>query len=587
MLGNIEKKVLEDIIDIIIDNFKKNEAKINDMNVFPVPDGDTGTNMLLTLKSIREEVLKAKSPSLKSVMENASMGALMGARGNSGVILSQILRGFFDILIRSDEFDLGIIREALRSSRDVAYGSVQNPTEGTMLTTIKDMHIHVEEIAENNGEISMEEFLDSIIGATEKSVERTTFLLPVLKQAGVVDAGAQGILDILIGLKQAFSNIDSINGNLNNKMSRGSGARINKKVKAGAAVGNPAPGIGKNNTKKDNKSTKAEVSGTHNKGLEKVKMNTEIKYTYCTEFVIRGNGINLERLREKIESYGDSALVVGNENLIKVHVHTNIPQKVMKRAMREGTLHDIDINNMEDQRMETVGAKSGAAEETKAAPSGRALIVIANGAGIEEIFKSLGVDVIVSGGQSMNPSTYDIVKAVNNIDAAEIVIFPNNKNIILTAKQAKKLIKKKTVIVIPTRTIPEGISAVLSYNPDAGMEENAYNMEQSIKGSKCGEITQAVRDANLFVGKIKKGAYIGLNNGKIRVISESIIDASLDLIRDMIEGDEEVITFYTGKDATQEDIRSVKEELGKIYPRLDIEIHKGGQPLYPFIFSIE
>ena len=579
MLGNIDKKVLEDIIETIIDSFKKNEAKINDMNVFPVPDGDTGTNMLMTLKSINEEVLKAKSPSMKSVMENASMGALMGARGNSGVILSQILRGFFDILIRSDEFDLDIICEALKSSRDVAYGSVQDPTEGTMLTTIKDIHIHVEEVAENNGEINMADLMDSIIAATEKSVERTTFLLPVLKHANVVDAGAQGILDILIGLKLAFLNVDGINGNLDKKIARGSSAMTNKKVKAGAAAGNPGPCAGKNNAKEEKRSG--------NRELNEVKMKSEIKYTYCTEFVIRGSGINLERLREKIESYGDSTLVVGNENLVKIHVHTNAPQKVLKRAIREGTLHDIDINNMKDQRMEAVGGGPGTGEKEKDTPVERALIVIANGAGIEEIFKSLGVDAIVSGGQSMNPSTYDIVKTINSTSAAEIIIFPNNKNIILTANQAKKLVKKKTVTVIPTRTMPEGISAVLSYNPDAGMEENSYNMEQSIKGSKCGEITQAVRDANLYVGEIKKGAYIGLNNGKVRVISDNIINASIDLIREMMDGNEEVITFYTGKDATREDMRSVEKELKKIYPRLDIEIHKGGQPLYPFIFSIE
>jgi DAK2 domain fusion protein YloV len=587
MLGNIEKKVLEEIIDVIIDNFKENEAKINDMNVFPVPDGDTGTNMLLTLKSIKEEVLNAKNPSMKSIMENASMGALMGARGNSGVILSQIIRGFFDILIRSDEFDLDIITEALKSSRDVAYGSVQNPTEGTMLTTIKDIHIHVEDIAENNGEVSMEELLDSIIGATEKSVERTTFLLPVLKQANVVDAGAQGILDILIGFKLAFSKIDSINGKLNNKLARSIGAGINKKVKAGAAAGNPGPGTGKKDNEEDQKSSKTAENSSHNTGLDEVKMKSEIKYTYCTEFVIKGSGIKLERLREKIESYGDSAMVVGNENLVKIHVHTNTPQKVMKRAMREGSLHDIDINNMEDQRMETVGNVRTTGGKMADAPLGRALAVIANGTGIEEIFKSIGVDTIISGGQSMNPSTYDIVKAINNLDAVEIIIFPNNKNIILTANQAKKLVKKKTITVIPTRTIPEGISAILNYNPDAGMEENAYNMEQSIKSSKCGEITQAVRDANLHVGKIKKGAYIGLNNGKVRVIADTIIDASLDLIRDMIEENDEVITFYTGKDAKKEDIKKLKEELKKTYPRLDIEIHNGGQPLYPFIFSIE
>ncbi|MCJ7666068.1 MAG: DAK2 domain-containing protein [Actinobacteria bacterium] len=580
MINNIKKKVLEDIIDAVIDKFKESESKINDMNVFPVPDGDTGTNMLLTLKSIKEEVLKVKNPSFKSAMENASMGALMGARGNSGVILSQIVRGFFDVLIRSDAINLDIIREAMKSSRDIAYSSVQNPTEGTMLTTIKDMHIHIEEIVENNSEISMEELLNSIIGSAEKSVERTTYLLPILKQANVVDAGAQGILEILIGIKQAFSKVESINGNLDKKIKRGS--RTGKKT----AAGDPGTDGGKDSMKKAKEDAMAAGGTSRNRELEEVKMHSEIKYTYCTELVVRGVSINIERLKEKIESYGDSALVVGNNSLVKIHVHTNNPQKVLNRAIREGTLHDIQINNMKDQRMEVVEAGPGTPEEPKA-PEGRALIVIANGDGIEEIFKSIGVDVIVSGGQSMNPSTYDIVKAINSIDTAEVIIFPNNKNIILTANQAKKLVKKKTVTVIPTRTMPEGISAILNYNPDAGMDENAYNIELAINKSKCGEITQAVRDANLYVGEIKKGAFIGLYNGKVKVISDNIVNATIELVRDIMDGNEEVITFYTGKDVSQENIKAVKEKLNKVFPRLDIEIHRGGQPLYPFIFSIE
>ena len=587
MIGNIEKKVLEDIIDVIIDNFKENEAKINDMNVFPVPDGDTGTNMLLTLKSIKEEVLKGKNFSIKSAMENASMGALMGARGNSGVILSQIIRGLFDILIRCDELNLDIIRQALESSRDIAYSSVQDPTEGTMLTTMKDLHIHVEEIVENNGEISMEELLDSIIAEAEKSVERTTYLLPVLKQANVVDAGAQGILEILIGIKLAFSRVESINENLDKKIIRGNVTQYNTSGKVGAMAGNPDPDAGKDTGQKAKKAAMDAGSASRNRELEEVKIKSEIKYTYCTELVVKGNGINLERLREKIESYGDSAIIVGNESIVKIHVHTNTPQKVLNRAIRQGTIHDIQINNMKDQRMEAIGERPVAAQETKA-PEGRALVVVANGAGIEEIFKSVGVDAIVGGGQSMNPSTYDIVKVINSLDAAEVIIFPNNKNIILTANQAKKLVKKKTTVtVVPTRTIPEGISALLNYNPDAGMEENTYNMEQAISSSKCGEITQAVRDANLYVGEIKKGAFLGLYNGKVKVISDNIADVTIDLIRDMVEGSEEVITFYTGKDARQEDMKAVRERLKKDFPYLDIEIHRGGQPLYPFIFSIE
>lgn len=565
----IDKSLLEKISKVIIDYFEENEAKINDMNVFPVPDGDTGTNMLLTLKSIREEVLKIKDPTVKAVLENASMGALMGARGNSGVILSQILRGFLDVLMKNNGFNLEIIRQACRSSRDVAYGSVQNPTEGTMLTTIKDICSHVENICEENADIELRALLDSIIEEAEKSVERTTFLLPVLKEANVVDAGAQGILEILIGMRAAFSADESMNGKMNKKLKSGNGSSQGPSPeKEGGDV---------------NMDKKKNVSST-SKELDEVRLKSDIKYTYCTELVVKGSGIKLPRLRENIESYGDSALVVGNENLVKIHVHTNTPQKVLKRAIKEGSLHDIQINNMKDQRMELVGEEAAVSQEGKAK---RALMVVANGEGLEAVYKSLGVDVIVSGGQSMNPSTYDLVKAANNIDASQIIIFPNNKNIILTAGQAKKLLKKKTVTIVPTRTVTEGISAVLSYNPDAGIEENVSNMEQSIEMAKSGEVTRAVRDAKLHVGKIEKGAYLGLFNGDIKIVADDLIDAVIDLIRDMVEGHEEVITFYTGKDADKDTVEKLKQRVSKHFPDIDIEIHNGGQPLYPFIFSIE
>jgi uncharacterized protein len=578
MIKSVEKKIVEEIIDTVIENFKENEAKINEMNVFPVPDGDTGTNMLLTLKSIREEILKVNNPTLKSVLENASIGALMGARGNSGVILSQIVKGFFDILIRSSNFNLDIIKEALKSSRDVAYGSVQNPTEGTMLTIIKDIHNHVENIYEKNEDIKLVELLDSIIGETEKSLERTTFLLPVLKQANVVDAGARGILDILKGVKYAFSNIDSINGNMDMKIIKDKSVSVSDSSKNESENENQGDVIMKN------------VSGPEseeNAELQEVRLKSEIKYTYCTEMIVKGRRINVERLREKIESYGDSAMIVGNENVVKIHVHTNSPQRVMARAIREGTLHDISIANMKDQREELADAHAHGHKEEAEPVLRRAIAVVANGEGLEQIFKSIGVDKIISGGQSMNPSTYDIVKTINNLDANEIIIFPNNKNIILTANQAKKLVKNKTVTVVPTRTIPEGMTAVLTYNPDIGMEENLYNMEQSIKRSKCGEVTKAVRDAKLYVGEIKKGAYIGLSNGQVRVVSNSITDATVDLIRDMMDGSEEVITIYTGIEAESNDIKDIKKKINELYPGIDIEIHRGGQPLYPFIFSIE
>jgi len=574
MFNEINNRDLKKVIDIIIENFKENEEKINDMNVFPVPDGDTGTNMLLTLNSIKEELLKVKDFSVKSVLEKASFGALMGARGNSGVIFSQILKGFFDIILKSDSLNLDVIKEALKSSKDLAYDSVQDPTEGTMLTTVKDICEFVDNLTNDTDKIKLVELLDKIIYETEKSVERTTFLLPILKKAGVVDAGAQGILDILIGAKKALIEINSIEGSLERNLS-----------KAGSV--SSASGSIKNNKSRNNsldKVSKAYVPQAEGKRLKEVKMSYEIKYTYCTEFMVRGSRIDIERLRERIESFGDSTLVVGNENLVKIHVHTNHPQKVLRRALREGTLHDIQINNMEDQRKEAAGEAEPVEEKME---ERRALISVANGDGLEGIFKSIGVDIIVSGGQSMNPSTYDIVKAINSTEAVEVIIFPNNKNIILTANQAKKIVRNKSVYIVPTKNIPAGISAILSYNPDSGMEENKYNMEEAAQKTKNGEITQAVRDANLMVGEIKKGEYIGLSDGKVRVISNNVVDAIIDLVRDIASSTEEIITFYTGKDAIPEDNEIIKIKLKKYFPKMEIEMHKGGQPLYPYIFSIE
>lgn len=581
MLNKINEQDLKKVVDTIIENFKKNEGKINDLNVFPVPDGDTGTNMLLTLNSIKEQISKLNDFSVRSVLEKASFGALMGARGNSGVILSQILKGVFDVIINSDNFNLDIIKEALRSSKDLAYSSVQNPTEGTMLTTIKDICDFVENLTNNTHKIKMTDFLDEVISETERSVERSTLLLPVLKKADVVDAGAQGILDILIGTKKALKEIESINGR-----------ELEKKVKEGRKIYS-ASAMNPGNNSGIKKQTGSYNSGngygtdkqTEKKSLKEVKRTYEIKYTYCTELMLKGRKIDIERLRERIESFGDSAMVVGNENLVKIHVHTNQPYRVLRTALREGTMHNIQINNMEDQRKEAVGSRAESAEEKPGAT--RALVAVANGDGLEEIFKSIGTDVIVSGGQSMNPSTYDIVKAVNSLEVSEVIIFPNNKNIILTANQAKQVINNKDIYIIPTRSIPAGISAIFNYNPDAEMEENIRNMEEAAQKTKSGEITQAVRDANLMVGEIKKGEFIGLSDGRVRVVSDNAVDVTVDLIRDIATPSEEVITIYTGKDAKQEDIDNIKKKIKKFFPKIDIEIHKGGQPLYPYIFSIE
>lgn len=548
MVIKFNDEEVKKVIDIIILNFKKNEGKINNLNVFPVPDGDTGTNMLLTLKSIQQEINNTDDFKMQNLAEKISFGALMGARGNSGVILSQILKGFLDKIKDTERLDFQELRNALKSSMELAYSSVQNPTEGTMLTTIKDIYQAVDNL--NIDSLQYMELLDLMINETEKSVLRTTFLLPVLKQAGVVDAGAQGILEILIGLKKGIMYLKD-NNNTNDKKT-------------------------KKNAGND--------EGEEKKGLRQINPKSDIKFIYCTELIIKGENINLLRLREDIESLGDSALVVGSDKVVKIHIHTNYPQKVLRRTLREGVLHEIQINNMVDQSKQAMVPEE--AQIVGAPVKDVGLIAIANGDGFEEIFKSVGVDIVIKGGQSMNPSTYEIVKAINKLESEKIILFPNNKNIILTANQAKKIVKK-SVTVIPTISIPQGISAVLIYNSDLTLEENVNNMEKTINNIKTGEITNAVRDANLFVGQIKKGAFIGLSNGKVKVVSDTLIDAVIELAREMVDGSEEVLTFYYGESISADENKELESLLKNYFPKIGIEFHKGGQPLYPYIFSIE
>lgn len=547
MVIKFNDEEVKKVIDIIILNFKKNEGKINNLNVFPVPDGDTGTNMLLTLKSIQQEINNTDDFTMQNLAEKISFSALMGARGNSGVILSQILKGFLDKIKDTERLDFPELKSALKSSMELAYSSVQNPTEGTMLTTIKDIYQSVDNL--NINSLQYMELLDLMINETEKSVLRTTFLLPVLKQAGVVDAGAQGILEILIGLKKAVMYLKNNNTN-------------NKKIKKDADI------------------DKVEEQ----KGLRQINLKSDIKFIYCTEVIIKGENINLIRLREDIESLGDSALVVGSNKIVKIHIHTNYPQKVLRRILREGTLHEIQINNMVDQSKQAMVPEE--AQIVGAPVKEIGLIAIANGDGFIELFKSIGVDIVIKGGQSMNPSTYEIVKAINNLESEKIILFPNNKNIILTANQARKIVKK-SVTVIPTISIPQGISAALIYNSDLTLEENVNNMEKNINNIKTGEITNAVRDANLFVGEIKKGAFIGLSNGKVKVVSDTLIGAVIELAREMVDGSEEILTFYYGEGISTDENKELESLLKNYFPKIEIEFHKGGQPLYPYIFSIE
>lgn len=565
MVIEFEDIEIKKVLQIIFDYFKSNEVKINNLNVFPVPDGDTGTNMLLTLKSIKRELSKLKQFDIKNISEAISFGGLMGARGNSGVILSQILKGFFDVLSNNNAgISLDVFENALNSAKNLAYSSVQNPAEGTMLTMIKDIYTYVKNFNESNTEdISFLNLIDGLVSEAEKSLIRTTYLLPVLKEANVVDAGAQGILEIIKGFKIALLELNKVGCNLKMNDIR---EEPNDKKEMAVEIG-----MNENNEKEESE------------GLKNWNINSDIKYIYCTEFVLTGTRINISRLKEDIESMGDSAMVVGNESMVKIHVHSNAPHRVLARALREGILHEIDINNMVDQNKEKMQLQ---AIPVKKVVETIGLISVSNGEGIDNIFKSIGVDIVIKGGQTMNPSTYELVRAIKKLDNEKIIIFPNNKNIILTATQAAK-ISKRNVIVIPTKTIPQGISAVLNFNKDLTIEENLKNMEDAYNSIKSGEITLAVRDANLLVGEIKKGNFIGLFDGKIKVISDDIVNATVELIKDMIEEDDTIITFYLGKDSKEEDKEKIKEEISKLFPGLDLEFHNGGQPFYSYIFSIE
>lgn len=564
MIIKLESSDIKKATSIIVEHFKTSETKINNLNVFPVPDGDTGTNMLLTLKSIKKELAKLKNNDIQTIGDAVSFGGLMGARGNSGVILSQIFKGFFDELKKNNSFNLDNLENALNSARELAYSSVQNPTEGTMLTIIKDLYNYIKTYNENNNDnVFLSELIDNIISETENSLVRTTFLLPVLKEANVVDAGAQGILEILVGLRKALQDLGKIDSSL-----KGSTGEKNIPI---------------TETDKE-KAARADFKqpAYEDRELKDLSISSDIKNIYCTEFIITGQRINLLRLREDIETYGDSAMVVGNENLVKVHVHTNHPHRVLGRALREGVIHEIQINNMVDQHMEKM--KTVPAAEKPILTYG--LISVSNGEGLEEIFKSLGADIVIKGGQTMNPSTYEIVKAIKKLETEKIIIFPNNKNIILTANQAAK-IARKDVTVIPTRTIPQGINAVLNFNRDLTIDDNLKNMEEAYKRIKSGEITVAVRDANLLVGEIKKGQFIGLFDGKIKVISDNLIGATIELIKDMIGENDSIISFYTGKDSSESENEEIKNGIKKYYPDIEIEFYKGDQPFYNYIFSVE
>ena len=522
---------------------KRLESKkewINELNVFPVPDGDTGTNMTLTIMSAAKDVAAMKEPDMVSLSKAISSGSLRGARGNSGVILSQLFRGFTKGIRDYDVITIPIMAAAGEKAVETAYKAVMKPKEGTILTVAKGASMKARELADA-GEEDMEKFLKEIIDHAEYVLSQTPEMLPVLKQAGVVDSGGQGLVEVLHGAFDAFTG----------------------KVSADSFD--------------FSEQAKPAASETPAKGSLEAQANMEIKFGYCTEFIIMLNKtFNIKQemdFKAYLESIGDSIVVVADDDVVKVHVHTNDPGlKLFKLSEKE-------------KEQETAG------ETPEAEASGEhkevGFIAVSAGDGLAEIFRGLGVDSIIEGGQTMNPSTEDVVNAIKKVNADTVYVLPNNKNIILAANQAKYLVEDKNVVVVPTKTIPQGITAVINYVPDMGAEENEASMTEEIAHVKTGEVTYAVRDTVIDDKQIRQGDYMGIGDDGILAVGSDISDVAYDMTAAMMSDDCELISIYYGADVTEEDAEKLRARVEERYPSCDIELQYGGQPIYYYIISAE
>ncbi len=540
-------------------NLESKKEWINELNVFPVPDGDTGTNMTMTIMAAAKEVAALEDPTMEVLAKAISSGSLRGARGNSGVILSQLFRGFTKGIKKYEEIDVAILAAAFQKAVETAYKAVMKPKEGTILTVAKGAADKALELAEND--ISLDDFLKQVIEEADAVLAKTPEMLPVLKEAGVVDSGGQGLVQVLKGAYDAFL-----------------GKEIDYTVE-------PAE-----STKKAPAQEK------------EAPAQAEIRFGYCTEFIIMLEKEYTPQTEQEfkgfLESIGDSIVVVSDEDVVKVHVHTNDPGKAISRALTYGSLTRIKIDNMREEHQEKlIKDAAKVAEQQKfeeeeerkkmVPPKPVGFISVSIGEGIGEIFRELGVDYLIEGGQTMNPSTEDMLRAIEEVNAETIYILPNNKNIILAANQAKLLTKDKEVIVIPTKTVPQGITAVVTYSAEASVEENTEAMSEEIKNVKTGQITYAVRDTHIDDKEIHEGDIMGIGDHEILAVGKEIQDVTLETIALMDADDAELITVYYGEDTKAEDAEKLEQALTEKYPSCDVEVYAGGQPIYYYVVSVE
>ena len=552
----IDAEVLKKLFLAGAANLEAKKEWINDLNVFPVPDGDTGTNMTLTIMSAAKEVNSLAAPTMQTLSKAISGGSLRGARGNSGVILSQLLRGFTKVVRDYDELDSIIISTAFQKAVETAYKAVMKPKEGTILTVARGM---ADKILDLSTEIDdLEELLDKVIKYGDEVLEHTPDLLPVLKQAGVVDSGGQGLMQIMKGAYDALM-----------------GKEID--YEAVASQGGP--------------SGSSEVSA---QGLEE----KEIKFGYCTEFIVMlekpYDAAKEAEFKAYLESIGDSIVLVSDGEIVKVHVHTNHPGLAFEKGLTFGSLTRMKVDNMREEHQERViaNAEKAANEQAEQAKKDEpkkkyGFISVSAGEGLSEIFKSLGVDYIIEGGQTMNPSTEDMLNAIDKVNAENVFIFPNNSNIILAANQAQSIVEDKNIIVIPTKTIPQGISALIAYSEEASPEENMEAMAEEIANIKSGSVTYAVRDTEIDDKTIKQGDIMGIGDKTILSVGQNIQDVTRDMIEQLAGDDAELISIYYGSDVTEEDANALANAVEAVYPDVDVEVNYGGQPIYYYILSVE
>ncbi len=547
-------------------NLDLNKEWINELNVFPVPDGDTGTNMTMTIMSAAREVEAIEHPTLENLAKAISSGSLRGARGNSGVILSQLLRGFTKAIKAQDAIDVPLAADAFQKAVETAYKAVMKPKEGTILTVAKGMADKAIELREEIDDL--DEMFRQVIEHGDRVLAYTPELLPVLKEAGVVDSGGQGLMQAMKGAYSAMT-----------------GKEI-KSAGGGEAVSAGQPAASGSRELSEGQSGLADF---------------DIRFGYCTEFIV-----NLEKemedseeqeFKKYLESIGDSIVLVADDDLVKVHVHTNDPGLAIQKALTYGSLSRMKIDNMREEHQEKLikdagrlAAEQKAKEEAEAAKEPRkpfGFVAVSVGEGMDAIFRDLGVDCLITGGQTMNPSTEDMLNAINQVNADTVFVLPNNKNIILAAQQAQSLTEDKEVIVVPTKTVPQGISAIIGFSPDRSAEENTRQMEEELSCVKTGQVTYAVRDTAIDGKEIHAGDIMGLDDHTIAAVGNEVTGTAMELLASMVDEDSELITIYYGCDLEEGDAEAFCEKVQEAYPSCDVELQNGGQPIYYYVISVE